>query len=675
MTPEVAKIVGQKNQPKELNDLYEKIRGLLALSRQEMSKYYDQWDYFDQVYRGERKVDLKDLKARARGEPEKLIIPLTYSQVETFVSFGYSTYNQRDTYYSVIPSGVEDEKPAKVAEALLERDLNYCKYKATKLRQRLTDIARFGLGITKIGWVDEKVPVVTQQPDAEEQAGEYGDLPDAPAPKMKTQVDYVTKFQGNKITSVSPYRWFPDVRLPITRWSEGEFAADEQEESRGHMEELEKDGLVAGLEHVSELPDTGFENRRMTFMTKGSAQNPTAVSESKRYYLLTEVQIKLNPSTTMVDKNTPLMKECDCEQVYIVWLLNDNRIVRISEAGYNHEELGYAVAQFFDDQNRFVNLSLCEVLSALQDTATWFLNSRITSVRKSIFNQIVADPSGIEIDDIIARSPVIRLKSGRGGSGVDTWIKQLAVTDTTQGHLQDVAALSGFAKEASGINENLLGQFSPGRRSAKEASNVANYAASRLMLILACIWESSEAPQGKQMISNARQGLTEETLVRVYGQQNMAEDPGLAAALVPSLAPEPLAQPGQPSGIYQMQAVTKEALIGSYDFDFFNGTLPSTRQAQANVLIEFLQTAMKDPKMLVALGLDPQPMVYEALELLGIRNVQRFKLTPQRLQQYLAMAGLAGNPGGVGVAGGGVPGAGAPPNAGNPVPGPRPVGR
>lgn len=637
MTPEIAEIVGRQNQPKQLLDYCNTLKQLLAISRTEMAKQYDQWDYFDQVYRGERQPDKQDKKAMERGEPTKLIIPLTYAQVETFTSFGYSTFNQRDTYYTLIASGVEDEQPAKIGEAVLEQNLTYNKYKATKLNQHLTDIARFGIGITKTSWVNDKVPIVSQVPDPTQVATQDPSLPAPVQPKMKTQVDYVTKYQGNKIVNVSPFRFFPDVRLPLTRWAEGEFAADEQEESRASMEEKQKAGLVAGLEFVADLPIESFKDRRLAFLTKNTL---TAPEQAKRYFLLTEYQIRLNPSKVEIDEGVFINPDVDCEQIYFVWVLNDDRIVRIDEAGSNHEEFGYDVAQFFDDQNRFINLSLCEILSALQDTATWFLNARITSVRKSIFNQLVADPAGVEIGDIEARSPVIRLKQGRGGSGVDTWIKQLQVTDTTQGHMQDVGGLSGLAKEASGINENLLGQFSPGRRSAKEASNVANYAASRLMKILACIWESSEAPRGRKMLSNARQGLDAETLVRVYGQQNTQENMQAAMQLVPGLAPQ---QPSLGVPLYQMQKVTKANLIGTYDFAVFNGTLPSQRAAMANVIMEYLQNAMKDPRVTMVSGLDPQLMLLEALELMGIRNVQRFRLTPQRLQQLMLMAGTGTN--------------------------------
>ena len=649
MTPEIAEIVGQKTQPKELTDFAQTLKDLLQMSRTEMKKYYDQWDYFDQVYRGERKVDQQDVKARARGEPEKMIIPLTFSQVETFCSFGYSTFNQRDTFYSFIASGQEDEQPAKMAEALLEQNLTYNKFKATKLNQMLTDAAKYGLCVTKESWTNDEVPEVTQVPDMEASAEVRADMAQPVQPKMKTEVKYNSKYQGNKIVNVSPYRFFPDCRLPLTRWSEGEFAADEVEESKVRIQELEsKFGLVAGSEFVSQLGEQSFDGRRLTFFNKAGSATATNPVQNDRYYLLTEYQIKINPSQVKIDGDKVINKDVNCEQVYLVWVLNDDRIVRISEAGYAHEEFSYNVAQFFDDQGRFINLGLCEVLSALQDTATWFLNSRIASVRKTIFNQLVVDPAGVEIDDIVKRSPVIRLKQGRAGSGVDTWVKQLQVNDVTQGHLQDVNMLQGLAQNASGINENLLGQFSPGRRSAKEASNVANYAASRLIKILACIWESSLAPMGKKMLSNLRQGLDLPTLVRMYGQINTQRDMTSANALfqqVPPMAPPP--QPGMPAPapMYQMKAVTKADIVGSYDFNVFNGTLPSQRQAMASVLLEYLQTAMKDPRITMLTGLDPTLMLLEAFELLGIKNVQRFQLTPQRLQQLMLMAQPPGNAG------------------------------
>lgn len=635
MTPEIAKLVGMKAQPKELLAFSQQLKDLLQISRSQMAKYYDQWDRYDEVYRGERQADAQDKKADARGEPTKMILPLTFGQVQTFVAFGHQLYNQRDTYAEIIASGQEDEPAAKIATAVIEQNLIYNKYRAVKLIQKLTDIARWGLGITKESWVKETTPVINEVVDQAKMSTARPDMAAPVAPPMKQEVTYATKYLGNKIVNISPYRWFPDARLPISRWTDGEFCGDEIEESKVS---LERNPLVAGMEYVSDLGAESFKDRRMTFLKRNSEPNVMGASVKPAYVLLTEIQIRLNPSKTMIDVDLPL-GEHDCEQVYIVWIVNDDRIVRISEAGYNHEEFGYNCAQLFDDQNRFVNFSLCEILSALQDTSTWFLNSHITNVRKNIFNQTVVDPSAIIMDDIIKRRPVIRLQPGRAGSGVDTWIKQLQTPDVTAGHVGDIGILSSMAKEASGINETLLGQFSPGRRSAKEAGNVANYAAARLIMMFGSIWESSEAPMIRKMLSNNRQGLDEPTLVRVYGQINTQMEVQGALSLVPGLAPQQQAGPA-------MQSVTKENLVGNYDLAVFNGTLPSQRQSNAQILLNWLETALKDPRVVLVTGLDPQLVLFEVFELLGVRNVNRFRLTPERLQQLMLMAQPPANTGG-----------------------------
>lgn len=641
MTPEIAKIVGQKEQPKALLDFAQTVKDLITMSRNEMSKNYEKWDMYDAVYRGERTADVDDKKANERGEPVKQILPMALPQIQTFVSFGVSLYNQRDWYYEMIASGQEDEGAAKIATALLEQNLTHNKYRQVQLREKLTDIGRWGMGITKESWVKEQVPYVTEVPDDSQLATDAtrADLAAPVEPKMKKVVQYRTKYLGNKIVNISPYRWFPDTRLPLTRWAEGEFCGDEIEEATSKLEMLERDGLIAGLEFVTDLTQDSVKNRKLSFLGSINSSPMTTAATAKAYKLVTEVQIRLNPSKTLIDEKMPLGIE-DCTKIYIVWILNDDRIVRISEAGYDHEEFGYNCGLLFDDQNQPTSMSLSEILSALQDTATWFLNSRVTSVRKSIFYQAVVDPSGVEVDDILKRRPLIRLKQGRAGSGVEQWYKQITNQDVTQNHINDIGVLSSLAKEATGINETLLGQFSSGRRSAKEASNVANYAAARLVVMFGSIWESSEAPMGRKMLSNLRQGLDEPTLVRMYGQINTQQEAQAAVQLVPALNPQMQMAPA-----FQMKQVTKDQLVGNYDFNVFNGTLPSQRQATASVLMEWLQTALKDPRVVLVTGLDPQLVAYEVFELLGIRNVQRFRLTPERLQQFMLMAQPPPNPG------------------------------
>ena len=610
MLPEVYKELCQPTQNACISGLLQRCKDYLKLSRVEMVKHYPDWDHYDMVYRGERPSDDADVKARERKEPMKMVVPLTYQQVQTFVSFCYGVYNQRDYFYELMGAAPQDETAAKVGMAVLERDLNYNRFKSEKLTQFLTDIGRFGIGVLKHSWIHETVPMVQQVPDPN-----FVTNPALPpvAPPMITQVTDSTKFLGNKIIAVNPYRFFPDPRIPITRFREGEFCADEIEYGRGDLEAMEKGQQVGGVEFIPAFRQEDLDGRRLIWIGK----DPMLMYNNvPRFVLVSELQIRINPSKFEYAPGKFLNPSIDREVKCVVWMANDSRIIKLEEMGYAHDEFSYDVAQFTNDQQRFMNFGLAEVLGPLQESITWFINARITSVRKVIQNQLIVDPSGIEIKDLQDRNPIIRLKKNMAGAGVDRYVTQLKVQDVTQGHLNDCSYLTKYGQEATGITDSILGQFAGGRRSASEARNVAPAAAGRLLLTAHGIWDSALGPLGQKMLSNLRQGLDQPTLVRIIGQSHTSQLPGIASFL----------------------PVTKADLTGNYDFMVFDGTLPTERNAAAMTLQELLMAMAKDPRLVYVFKKDPTLLLNEILDLRGIRNAERFDLTPQRAQELMLMA-------------------------------------
>lgn len=626
MLPEVYNELAQPVQNACIAGLLQRCKDYLKLSRVEMVKHYPDWDHYDMVYRGERDIDEQDTKAAQRKEPMKMIVPLTYQQVQTFVSFCYGVYNQRDFFYELMGASPADETAAKIGMAVLERDLNYNRFKSEKLTQFLTDIGRFGVGILKHSWIKDTVPTITQVPDPT-----FRPDPNLPqvAPPMISQVTDATKFQGNKIIAVNPYRFFPDPRIPITRFREGEFCADEIEYGRGDLEAMEQQQACAGIEYIPAFRQEDLDGRRLIWIGK----DPMLMYNNvPRFVLVSEIQIRLNPSKFEYKPGKFLNPLIDREVKCVVWMANDSRIIKLEEMGYAHDDFTYDVAQFTNDQQRFLNFGLAEVLGPLQESISWFINARITSVRKVIQNYLVVDPSGIEIKDLVDRNPVIRLKKTMQGTGVDRYVQQLKVQDVTQSHLNDCSYLTKYGQEATGITDSVLGQFASGRRSASEARNVAPAAAGRLLLTAHGIWDSALGPLGSKMLSNLREGLDEPTLVRIIGQSHTS----------------------QLSGIPAFSQVSRADLIGNYDFMVFDGTLPTERNAAALALQELLLAMAKDPRLVFVFNKDPTLLLNEILDLRGIRNAERFDLTPQRAQQLMLMAQGAVN--GVNPA--------APPNAG-----------
>lgn len=626
MTPQVTKILSSKQPPQELEEFKQRCVGLVNGSRNVMKQYYSLWDANDRTYRGERTLDEKDKKALKRDEPAKVYVPLTQSQIQTFVSFAVMMLTQRDYMFELSGSGVEDEKAAKLAQAVLQRDLVHNKFTGILLPQVLTDIARYGLGIIKTDWTREVVPVQQQVPDPRWKPDPM--MPGQVQPPMITQWGEKTKYLGNKLSVISPYRWFPDTRLPLTRFRDGEFCADEVEYSMGELRKLEKQGSVAGLDFVPPIQDTAFSDRRLVSMTRDQETqfDPTRTSaSSNRYVLITEVELRCNPSKTLIDKDTPIDKDIDAEIILLVWIANDGRIVRIEDSGYEHNEFLYDCSQFFNDQSRVINFGIAELLAPMQDILDWLMNSRVTNVRKVIQNQLIVDPRFVDLQDLKDRNPIIRLKSTPDGMSMDQVVKQLAVSDATTGHLNDMGVVSGLAKEATGIQENLLGQFSSGRRSAREASNVNANGAARVQLPIKGIWESLIQPIGRKMLCNSQQGLDMEQLVSIVGLQRVVSDPQAAQSFLP---------------------VDKSMLVGSYDFLIFDATLPSQRMATAAALAQAGDILMKNPASVLALNIDPKLVFYEWMELMGIKNAEKFQLTPERLGQLMQVAGAARNAGG-----------------------------
>lgn len=591
------------------------VKALIEMSRAKMGNYYVQWDLQDMVYRGIRNPDMNDRKAMERAEPGKMVVPLTYAQVQTFVAFCMSMYFQRERLYELIGMGEEDFRAAKVGEALLERDLQYNIIDA-RLNQFLTDIAKYGLGVLKTGWVRETQMVreVTQTQPTKFLGMSFGG-------GSQEQIVEKTKFLGNRIFNVSPYRFFPDTRLPVARFQEGEFCGSEDEYSITTLRQMQKDGQIFGVEHIKVMNQESIDNRNSRISNLSQQVHDSSTSRSQSHMgtvIVTEVQVAIIPSTFMVD-GKPLGEE-DYPVKYNVWYANDNKLIKCEPLGYLHNKFTYDVGEFAPDIHNVVNMGLAELIDHLQNVVTWFINSHIASVRKTIDNRLIVDPSGVEMKDLVERRPMIRLSPNAYRGGVDKYIKQLDVTDVTARHTEDAQIIQNLMQVVTGINDNALGQFHQGRRSATEARTVNSATASRLKMTASLIFKTAIQPMGEKMLSNLRDGLDEETYVRVVGDT------------------------ADPSLLSQFTKVSRDQLVGNYDFTIFDGTMPSERGAQAENIQELIQMLMQAPQLLQILGYDITALIKEVLELRGVKSPDRFK-TPQTIvAQQQPIPGIPGQP-------------------------------
>jgi hypothetical protein len=592
------------------NKMFHHVNGLLDASRGHMSKYYTRWDASNNAYRAYRNLDKDDLKAIKEGRPTKQKIPAVYAKVQSFKSFILGMYFQRPRFFELDSVGAEDEEYKELAEVLLQGDLEANQW-YNKVGQWATHVGKMGVGVIKHSWQEQVdyFPKTILQP-------QFGFGPFSFGKKEVTQVEEMLVNAGNAINCVSPYNFFPDTRFGLHEFQQGEFCADEFDISMTELFKLQQKGDVAG---INLLPTLSYERagyRKRIGLDRRSMIDYNDTNKTRNLVRIAEVQIKITPSEFKLENDVPLGKE-SYPVMYLLWIANDSRIIKFQPMGYLHKKFTYSLAQYDEDDADVVNMSLSDLSQPLQDVSDWMLSSRIESVSRSIEDKLIVDPIGVEVETVRNRSRIILLKKGASRAGVDKYIKQLDVRDVTQNHPNDISMIGQIINSVTGVNENMQGNYHTGRRSATEARVVTQGGNARIKMIAQLAWGSCFAPLGSMLLTNLRQGLKPELILKYAGSQ--------------WAAPEK-------QGAIQMFLAPPELLIGARDVWVFDGTLSSEKNYMAQQLSELFQQVIQlGPTGLLTLDISPKLLLEKVYELLGVPNLSVFSMMkdPQTLQNVV----------------------------------------
>lgn len=601
--------------------LLKECKSKISMSRSKMQDYYWRWDKSEAVYRGELECNEADLKAIKRSEPVRIIDPLTHAQVNTFVAIVYALYTQRPSFFEIEGTGPEDHNPAKIIEALLEYDLDYNNFKGSVLGQALRSIGKRGLGILKYYWYED-----CTYEEEEEELGVLGKVLEGFGMEQEKKKSWqkFTQFRGNKLENQDPYKFFPDPRVPLSRFQEGEFCGSEDEYSYNYLQRREFEGRYAGVKFIRDVNlesrEDPYQGRRISFQDQVDymIQNGTGGGDRPKLpIIVTQVQLDIVPSTYELSNGEMLGKETYPVK-YLVEYANDHRIINVEKLPYRR--FTYEVGQFLEDESEYVGQGISDVLEHLQDLISWLINTRVTNIRKVIQTKLIVDPVALDIDDLSERRPIIKMTPAATGRDIRQFIHQLQLQDVTVNNIQDVGLLRQISKEATGISDNLVGQFASGRRSAQEAASVNQNALARVKIHADAIWDTMFKPMCRGMIYNHRKFLDDSILLKVKGLHNVDPQTG---QLTPT--------------VQTMLSVSKAELEGAYDLKVYEGSTPSERGQRAAQIFEMLKIAIQNPEAFLQIfQINPTLLAKEWLYLTGSENLSSLGLTFPQLQQMIA---------------------------------------
>ena len=581
-------------------------------SSNEMSKYYSDWDNNDYIYRGYRSLDKDDKDSIKEGTPPKIIVPITYAQTQTALSFIFSTFTQRRVLFELLASGPEDE----TFKLALEQDVDYqmTNQKALlKLYLYLLDHCKYGFGVMKIDWHEKYMEMRTsKQIQKTDVLGMLGSLFGKPAqPQFETveAVQEVLEYQGCRLTNITPYSFYPDPSVTLANFQDGKFVAHDVETSLTAVQEGEGNefhGTDKIPKTISSEDMKGRSRRTGSAFTSSNGSDGLVGNASGNS---PKTCVKLEVTFVMSEKEATEEFDFDCGTgtkpiKWIAVIGNDKKLIQFKPAGYLHNKFNYCLSEYSPDNNSFYNPGLSDTIYELQNLITFFLNSHVVNVKKIIQNRFVGDESKIFKEDITSNAAFIRLK--QSGLPIDRIIQQLQVSDVTRQHVGDMDTLVKLVQVVTGINENALGQYSQGRRSATEARSVNAGAAARLKMFSQLMWLQGLEPAGRQILSNTRQGRTKEVYEQIVG----------AMALKAPFEQTILANP--------------DRIAGGYDFVPYDATLPSDKGFQAGVFQELFTVMLQNPDAMQLLNKSPIKLLNHIAELYGIKNMQDFDLTPEK---------------------------------------------
>lgn len=608
--PGLEKAIDKLKPDSELHQkVLERLNAMWDFGKGKMRDHYNRWNFAEQRIQAftsmedyERLMQSLQTPDALPPEPVSVIVPYSYATLHAAATYIHSVLLGRKPVFPLLATRGTEVERARRMEIALQHNLDASRGQET-LWQLIWDPLIYGFGVIKNGWESRQGQTIQWL-------------------QGQRQLVHETTFAGNVISAVDPYAFVPDPRVPIHQCNmRGDFMFSEVPISATTLKDMEKRGY---LKYVRQ----GMEKDKNYSRTQDGA----AVSENRR-----RVKIGIRAESLVEPRHVTkfcCVREGTVRLVPKDWGLGEDdtsqlwkfswfkgQIIQAEPLGMIHNQHPMTACEPTSFGHDFMSVSMHDMIGPFQDVMSWLISSRMENVRASVNNQFIADPARVDINDVRA-SPigrVIRLKQTAQGLPIKEAIEQVIVQDVTRSHLQDIQTMRILADTITGVNDNLRGiNTSGGRRSATEARQSMQAGAQRLSSMAIRISAQAFAPLCTQMILNIQQFMPDKMWVEMTGDD------------------------GMPSS----QELTPEMLVGSFNYQVSDGSLPFDKMALLETWKEIMFGIAKDPELRAEYSL-PKIFNYVA-ELGGAKNIDSFKkqMMPAMPGANPFLAGAAANPGG-----------------------------
>jgi hypothetical protein len=479
-------------------------------SSRNMENRYDSWNAIDRTLtayiRPDREKKIKDINASP-----PIIVPMSYATLETLLTY-MTTAFLNNPIFKYKGLGSEDTIGAILLELIVDSHCRRSKV-GLNLHTQFRDAFAYGFGVVSAGW-ETKLGKKTIKSDT-------GFISSITGMFKQTGVKRVMEdgvvWEGNYLDNIDPYLFLPDTNVPITEIQRGEYVGW-----------VTRDNIMSILGQ-EESDEDMFNAKYLKTIDGTSALIKSAKDERSRQEGVWKNRLT-NTETSPVDvvymycNIIPYDYDLGDSEYPEKWLFavaGDTVLLKAQPLGLDHGDYPIGIAAPDYDGYSASPISRMEVIYGLQETMDWLFSSHIANVKKAINDMLVVDPSLININDLKNPGPgrLLRLRRAAWGRGVEGAVKQLSVTDVTQGHMRDTTYITDIINRVSAANDGLQGIVKGGeRRSATESRDTRSGALSRIEKAAKLISLQSMQDIARMFASHTQQLMTEEAYVDIAGR-------------------------------------------------------------------------------------------------------------------------------------------------------------
>lgn len=608
------------NNSQRAKDILTNLYKRWSMSAQKMSSKLASYEMAEErfvAYMPEREADARRKAYRESGKPQftTLVIPYSYAILMTAHTYWTSVFLSRAPIFQFQARHGEAKGNEQALEALIDYQCQVGQW-LVPLYIWLMDVGKYGDGILGYYWDEETIPVtqIVEKPDLY-----MGIIPTGKTKKVK-QTANVPGYCGNRLYNVRPAHWFPDVRRPLHRFQEGEFAIRyvemgwnelKKKEARGevfNLEDLKKSGMSNYMSSLGSA-QIDFPTVDNALLAAGLGANDKTMSDGKA---LLEIYIELIP------KDWGLGSSDYPEKWVFLVDVQWSTLVGARPLGALHGKYQFANMQLEPDGYSLASRGMMEILQPLQDTMDWLINTHFYNVRKTLNDQVLVDPSKIVMKDLLDPLPggIIRMSPRGYGTDPRLAIQQLQMSDITQVHLADADRVAQLIQRVSGVTDSIMGLMGgSSRKTAQEVRTTTGFGTNRLKTQTEYFSAMGWGPLAQGLVSNTQQYLDITRQYRVVGDLRQA-------------------------GLQQSMTIGPEDIAGFFDWVPVDGTLPVDRYAQAALWQQMLANIQRYPQ--VMMQFDIAGIFAWVAQLAGLKNINQFRI--QVVPDQAAVAGAqAGN--------------------------------